>query len=78
MRARNFDRRIQCIKIERIEFKRAKVSSTTMLFAINVISGNYQYTKVPKIFRAKVKAQIALMVEDDELLEELTKEDVAE
>ena len=56
----------------------AKVSSTTMLFAINVISGNYQYSKVPKIFRAKVKAHIALMVEDDELLEELTKEDVAE
>nr|DAH59077.1 MAG TPA: hypothetical protein [Caudoviricetes sp.] len=61
-----------------MEFKMAKVSSTTMLFAINVISGNYQYSKVPKIFRAKVKAQIALMVEDDELLEELTKEDVAE
>ena len=56
----------------------AKVSSTTMLFAINVISGNYQYTKVPKIFRAKVKAQIALMVEDDELLAELTKEDTTE
>lgn len=61
-----------------MEFKMAKVSSTTMLFAINVISGNYQYSKVPKIFRPKVKAQIALMVEDDELLEELTKEDVAE
>lgn len=43
------------------------------LYAINVISGNYQYAKIPK-----VKVQIALMVEDDELLEELTKEDVAE
>lgn len=48
------------------------------LYAINVISGNYQYTKIPKVLKPKVKAQIALMVEDDELLEELTKEDVAE
>lgn len=44
------------------------------LYAINVISGNYQYTKIPKVLKPKVKAQIALMVEDDELLEELTKE----
>lgn len=48
------------------------------LYAINVISGNYQYTKIPKVLKPKVKAQIALMVEDDELLAELTKEDVAE
>lgn len=48
------------------------------LYAINIISGNYQYSKVPKCLKPKVKAQIALMVEDDELLEELTKEDVAE
>ena len=48
------------------------------LYAINIISGNYQYAKVPKCLKPKVKAQIALMVEDDELLEELTKEDVAE
>lgn len=48
------------------------------LYAINVISGNYQYSKIPKLLKPKVKAQIALMVEDDELLEELTKEDVAE
>nr|UWI02140.1 MAG: hypothetical protein [Bacteriophage sp.] len=48
------------------------------LYAINVISGNYQYAKIPKLLKPKVKAQIALMVEDDELLEELTKEDVAE
>lgn len=39
------------------------------LYAINIISGNYQYAKVPK-----VKAQIAIMVEDDELLSQLTKE----
>ncbi len=44
------------------------------LYAINIISGNYQYAKVPKVLKAKVKAQIALMVEDNELLAELTKE----
>lgn len=44
------------------------------LYAINIISGNYQYAKVPKVLKPKVKAQIALMVEDDELLAELTKE----
>lgn len=44
------------------------------LYAINIISGNYQYAKVPKVLKPKVKAQIALMVEDDELLAELTKD----
>ncbi|GEB11572.1 hypothetical protein SEQ01_17630 [Streptococcus equinus] len=44
------------------------------LYAINIISGNYQYHKVPKVLKAKVKGQIALMVEDDELLAELTQE----
>ena len=44
------------------------------LYAINVISGNYQYHKVPKVLKTKVKAQIALIVEDDELLAELTQE----
>lgn len=44
------------------------------LYAINIISGNYQYAKVPKVLKPKVKAQIRLMVEDDELLAELTKE----
>lgn len=48
------------------------------LYAINIISGNYQYSKVPKCLKPKVKVQIALMVEDDELLAELTKEDTAE
>lgn len=48
------------------------------LYAINIISNGYPYAKVPKCLKPKVKAQIALMVEDDELLEELTKEDVAE
>lgn len=45
------------------------------LYAINIISGNYQYSKVPKVLKPKVKAQISLMVEDDELLAELTKEE---
>ena len=44
------------------------------LYSINIISGNYQYSKVPKVLKEKVKAQIAIMVEDDELLAELTKE----
>ena len=48
------------------------------LYAINIISGNYQFAKVPKVLKPKVKAQIALMVEDDELLAELTKESAAE
>ena len=44
------------------------------LYAINIVSGNYQYSKVPECLKPKVKAQISLMVEDDELLAELTKE----
>lgn len=44
------------------------------LYAINIISRNYQYSKVPECLKPKVKAQISLMVEDDELLAELTKE----
>ena len=34
------------------------------LYAINIISGNYQFAKVPKVLKPKVKAQVALMVED--------------
>lgn len=55
-------------KIERVTDMMIK------LYAINVISGNYEYAKIPKVLKPKVKAQIALMVEDDELLAELTKE----
>lgn len=55
-------------KIERV------IDMIIKLYAINIISGNYQYVKVPKVLKPKVKAQIALMVEDDELLAELTKE----
>lgn len=48
------------------------------LYAINIISNGYPYAKVPKVLKPKVKAQIALMVEDDELLAELTKDNTAE
>ena len=59
-------------KLERV------IDMMIKLYAINIISGNYQFEKVPKVLKPKVKAQIALMVEDDELLAELTKEDTAE
>lgn len=44
------------------------------LFAINIVAGYYLFAKVPKVLKPKVKEQIALMVEDDELLAQLTKE----
>ena len=44
------------------------------LFAINIVAGYYSFAKVPKVLKPKVKEQIALMVEDDELLAQLTKE----
>lgn len=44
------------------------------LFAINIVNGNYKFKRVPKVLKPKVKAQIALLVEDDELLAQLTKE----
>lgn len=59
-------------KLERV------IDMMIKLYAINIISGNYQFEKVPKVLKPKVKAQIALMVEDDELLAELTNEDTAE
>ena len=42
------------------------------LYAINIVSNGYPYSKVPDTL--KVKAQIMIMVKDDELLAELTKE----
>ena len=42
------------------------------LFAINIVAGYYPFAKVPKVLKPKVKEQIALMVEDDELLAQLT------
>ena len=44
------------------------------LFAINIVDGNYSFKRVPKVLQPKVKEQIALMVEDDELLAKLTQE----
>lgn len=43
------------------------------LFAINIVAGRYPFTKVPNVLKPKVKEQIALMVEDNELLDQLTK-----
>ena len=44
------------------------------LFAINIVAGYYPFAKVPKVLKPKVKEHIALMVEDEELLAQLTKE----
>lgn len=44
------------------------------LFAINIVEGRYPFAKVPNVLKPKVKEQIALMVEDNELLDQLTKE----
>lgn len=44
------------------------------LFAINIVAGYYPFAKVPKVLKPKVKEQIALMIEGDELLAQLTKE----
>ena len=45
------------------------------LYAINVAAGIYPFNRVPKVLRSRVKEQVALMLEDDALVEELTKED---
>ena len=44
------------------------------LFDINIVDGSYPFKRVPKVLKPKVKEQIANMVEDDELLAQLTKE----
>lgn len=44
------------------------------LFAINIVDGSYPFKRVPKVLKPKVKEQIAKMVEDEELLAQLTKE----
>lgn len=44
------------------------------LFAINIVNNNYKFKRVPKVLKPKVKELIAKMVEDDELLAQLTKE----
>ena len=44
------------------------------LYAVNIVDGRYPFSKVPTALKPKVKEQIALMVEDEELVAELTKE----
>ena len=56
---------------EEIERKKDMI---VKLFAINIVDGSYPFKRVPKVLKPKVKEQIAKMVEDDELLAQLTKE----
>ena len=44
------------------------------LFAINIVSNDSKYTRVPKVLKPKVKELIADMVNDEELLAKLTQE----
>lgn len=51
-----------------------EINMLAKLFAINIVAGYYPFAKVPNVLKPKVKEQIALMVEDNELLDQLTKE----
>ena len=44
------------------------------LFAINVANGNYPFKRVPEILKPKVKEKIATMINDEDLLAQLTQE----
>lgn len=44
------------------------------LFAINIVDGSYPFKRVPKVLKPKVKELIAAMVNDEELLAQLTHE----
>lgn len=61
------------LKITKEAIEREK-DMMAKLFAINIVAGYYPFAKVPKVLKPKVKEQIALMVEDDGLLAQLTKE----
>lgn len=57
-----------------IEGIEGEIDMLTKLFAINIVGGYYPFAKVPNVLKPKVKEQIALMVEDVELLDQLTKD----
>lgn len=61
------------LKMIKEEIEREK-DMIVKLFAINIVDGSYPFKRVPKVLKPKVKEQIALMVEDDELLAKLTQE----
>ena len=44
------------------------------LFAINVANGNFPFKRVPEVLKPKVKEKVATIVNDEELLAQLTQE----
>lgn len=45
------------------------------LYAVNVIAGRYPFARIPKLIQGAVKSQIVLMVDDPELIKQLTEVD---
>ncbi|VTS48990.1 Uncharacterised protein [Streptococcus dysgalactiae subsp. equisimilis] len=45
------------------------------LYAVNVIAGRYLFARIPKVIQGAVKSQIVLMVDDPELIKQLTEVD---
>lgn len=60
--------------IRKIEWR---IDMIIKLYAVNIVSGNYPWKKLPFSQKIKdlIKEQIRLMVDDEELVAELTKED---
>ena len=56
------------------DFLKGEIDMMIKLYAINVAAGIYPFNRVPKVLRSSVKEQVDLMLEDDALVEELTKE----
>ncbi|AZF90957.1 hypothetical protein CHPC929_0024 [Streptococcus phage CHPC929] len=44
------------------------------LFAINVANGNYPFNRVPEVLKQKVKEKVATIVNNEDLLAQLTQE----
>ncbi|MHC3866979.1 CD1375 family protein [Streptococcus thermophilus] len=44
------------------------------LFAINVANGNFPFKRVPEVLKSKVKEKIATIVNDEEMLAQITQE----